>query len=132
MNIQTNKYAAVLIELNTTNKDTERAEIVKAVPGAAGVAETVGAYKGQENRSWLVLLKLNHEAEQIQRLIELARVYRQESILVVDEDRKASLVYMEDERQVDLGTLVAVDEKTAKMQDAWTYAPHNSTYYIAK
>lgn len=62
----------------------------------------------------------------------LAKQFNQESILVSDDLRKSKLVYMYDNKEVDLGKFQAVSQEEAENSPAYTYDPIQDLYFICK
>ena len=81
-------------------------------------------YKGIAENSYIV------DMAHIDLVIDLAIDHKQESILLLDEDRNAKLVYLADMSEESLGQLVAVSETEALNQLAYTYNPETKQHYI--
>lgn len=82
-----------------------------------------GSYKGVAEVSFLV----DASEDIINDLLEIARFQRQDSILVVNEDQKATLIYNNGQTQL-IGTMTQVD--SIKGLDAWTLV--NNMYFSVK
>ena len=89
-----------------------------------------GCYKGKTEVSFYV------EIETVQdfNLIEnIAHYYKQESILFVNDDRQAYLVYLDDtSNPVYIGNFKQVSKSEALQHDAYTYDYKNNGYYICE
>ena len=83
-----------------------------------------GSYGNVHESSLLV------DAQHENRVIEIAKVFQQESILFVDKTRRAFLVYLADNKTVQLkGRLQCVDRDVAIKQDSFSRNVVNNKYY---
>jgi hypothetical protein len=131
MNHMGNNKALVLFALNTNDQARELKLIRELFPMNA-VAPIKGAYQGTEEDSWMLELTENRESAEIEKILGLAGRFNQHGIMVVDENRAAQLIFVSSRLTQDLGRLHGVAESEARTKDAWTYAPHNGTYYITE
>jgi len=90
--------------------------------------EVVGVYKGEEERSFLVVLPYN---DYLNTMIDLGKVLKQECILYSSAMRESELIYQDGKREY-IGQLVPVYKEEAMKQDCYTYAPDLNKYYITK
>lgn len=102
-----------------------------AVLEAAGITGTMfkelkGSYKGQTEASYIV------DASLLDNVLGLAKAHRQESILILDQDRNASLYYVKSGLNTPIGRLVPASEAVALSKEAWSYRPDLNTYYIVE
>lgn len=88
--------------------------------------ELDGSYKGQTEKSYIV------DAEHLETVMQLARMHNQESILLLDQDRNASLYYIKSGLNTPIGRLVPTSEAVALSKDAWSYRPDLNTFYIVE
>lgn len=84
-----------------------------------------GCYKGTKERAWLVFLDDDPQGAKFDHLVKLARRYGQESILHVDGNRLARLVYVgndSDRRtwEEDIGKWTQVAYEYARVCDAYS------------
>lgn len=86
-----------------------------------------GVYKGKEENSWLICIT---GQEQRRKLVDLAREYKQESILFSGIDRTCTLHYIEDGREEILGVLTETPEHHAKQQQSYTFDPQSGKYWV--
>lgn len=89
-----------------------------------------GCYEGTIENSYMV------SAKYLEVVKGYAKLFNQESILVLDHERQASLVYTDGtlvnfKDYVKLGTFKPVSESMAKANIAWTYSPKLNQYYMA-
>lgn len=63
---------------------------------------------------------------------DLARNYEQESVLNIDKNRKASLIFVNGGTSVSIGTFQQVSEYEAKQSGNYTYDPINKGYWVCK
>lgn len=93
--------------------------------------ELKASYKGVKETCFLIDLGMSENIpSNIAYLKSIASSYEQESILILDEHRNASLVYCQGNRVESIGKFKAVSKKDAITQDGWTYDPYNDQYYI--
>jgi hypothetical protein len=85
-----------------------------------------GMYAGVAERSFMVAVPRDEELKVV---IGLARVASQESILVLDEDRQARLVYMDGRPDVPLGIMREVSRARAIAAGAYTRV--GGVYFLA-
>lgn len=92
-----------------------------------GVKQVLGCYKGEREISFLILGIDESEA------LALARAYGQESVLHVDANRAASLVYSHADRaRLPLGRFQAVPADQVADLDAYTIDPQTGLVWCAK
>lgn len=83
-----------------------------------------GMYKGIAEDSYII------DMAHIDLIIDLAIEHKQESIMVLDEDRNAKLVYLANMSEESLGQLVEVSASEASNQLAYTYNPETNQFFI--
>lgn len=120
------KKPMMILALNLKNQEIETDALINA---GLAFKDLTGSYKGVKERSYLVL---THNNTAYQAALNLARRCEQESVLLLDEERNAKLMYLNDMYQIDIGVLTPVSKDEALEQDAWTYAPDLNQYYICK
>ncbi len=86
----------------------------------------VGRYKGVDEASWLVLIDDNQDLERLK--VQL-KAHGQESYLWVNEDRQATLVYLDDASRIELGKFSAIEPNEALKHDNFTVDPATGVYY---
>jgi hypothetical protein len=86
-----------------------------------------GCYKGTTEKSYILEVG-NKTLEQI---LEFSKVHNQESILYLDNQRIATLVYSMD-NMVNLGRFKGVSKGHALSKDAYTYSEELNQYYIVE
>lgn len=109
---------------------TERTATLAHQLRASGFAvdSVRGCYMGQTEPALIAIPFDRSCADSERAVLRFARLYGQESILAVDANRAATLVFCADEtRRVPLGQFYAVDECVARTRDAWT--ERNGQYY---
>lgn len=87
--------------------------------------EIIGSYKGTKEPSFCV----NDNPENREIVLGLAKRHCQESILLIDSNLNASLLYTKDNSQEKLGKFIAVNETEAKKQDSWTLDPERNQFW---
>ncbi len=97
-----------------------------------GVAYTTltGRYKGKDERSYLISREQYDVIEYD--LLALLREYDQESILYVDERRRAYLHYLDTDLQQPIGTFMRAHPVVALQKDSYTFVPSTGAYYIVR
>lgn len=126
-------YITVIISGNDNRTGQDRTQmllgdVTLSIPTAIVIPST-GSYKGQQERSAIVLV---NDWNQVQTLKSLAAEYNQESILIQHTDRTVELQYTDgSNRKVLLpGSLVQIGPNQALQQEAYTYVPSINKYYI--
>ena len=122
------KSAFVLIALNN-DTIAEDKTILRSLGLDFKLVE--GVYNGVAENSYRVKFS---NVEQLADLARIAKTHDQESILIVDQERNAKLVYLDgrvDDR-VELGTFQNVSELEAKQATSYTYEVDKGYYYLAK
>lgn len=94
------------------------------------VAQVNGCYKGEKEAAILVVDDRPYNAICETDVLRLARAYGQESVLAVDANGRARLIYCDDGSFETIGTWRGTNEKIAKSRDAWT--ERAGQYYIVQ
>ncbi len=112
------------------NEKVYRSSLLARTLRRQGFATAVceGAYKGVKERSILVIDERPSTDECYDAVIRLANLYNQESVLAVDSNRNAHLVFCDGRPPVQLGQFMCVSEEEAKSQDAYT--SRGGRYYV--
>ena len=93
----------------------------------ASYKHLVGSYKGIREASFLIEVNDNFNLFDAE---ALGCRFGQESVLVLDEDRNASLVTLNIKLDtVKIGKLKAITNKEAIKLEAWSYCPLNNQFY---
>lgn len=85
----------------------------------------LGSYKGILETSFVANADTDDKLDAV---IQLAKQYNQESVLIIDEQRRASLFFIKTGQYEPIGDFRAVDAETAKSLDNWTL---DGTQYYA-
>lgn len=95
--------------------------------------ETWGFYKGQPELSIVVTVS-NYEKYNawFDLILDIAKQFKQESILLVDSDDNADLYYVDTGMTKPLGVFQEASAVEAKKQDAYTFEPVSSRFFIVK
>ena len=95
------------------------------------IIKVQGKYQGVKEISFLVELDekdyVNY-GTQINTVFNLARKYKQDSILMINDDYTAYLLYINSTRKESIGYFIEVDKDTALLKDA--YSKINGKYFI--
>ena len=87
----------------------------------------MGCYKGEKE------LSIRVESLSYGYILELAHEYCQESILVVDDENRAYLIYLADMKKVMIGKFVEVDtSEYIEGLENWTYDQVENKYYTVR
>lgn len=121
------KKAFTVIALNT--ESSEKDQQILDFNGFINYKQVNGVYKGQTELSYVISTPT---PETLQNVYNLAKQYSQESILFVDADRNAELVYINTGKRVALGGFKCVNRTEAYQNDAFTHDPSTDYYYLAK
>jgi hypothetical protein len=119
---------AIILEINgpTIEYDIERLSLWGLKP----TVQLLGSYKGKKNPSYLIEIESKQE---LRRVLDCAKEANQESVLFLDQDRNATLMFIDMfVGDIELGRLVAVSEEEAKKEENWTFNPVTGVYYITK
>jgi hypothetical protein len=133
MNTQVPFYivSAELAELDETCNNARSATLAAQLRKLGyAIADVTGCYKGRTERAFLVLddrpnLEWCHAD-----VLRLARTYCQESILAVDANRRARLIWCKTGFFESIGNWKGASESNAKARDAWTARAGH--YYIVE
>ena len=87
-----------------------------------------GVYKGQKENAYIIPIYQTN----INKLYDIARKHRQESILYIDNTNNAELLYCDESKKIKLGNFVEVPKAEAEKQDCYTHMPLTDKYYITK
>lgn len=126
MLLETNqtKPSFIIMALNTDKDST----ILKA-HGIVRFKAVQGSYKGELETSYVIPFTT---LETYQKALFLAKQYNQESILVVDINRDAELIYIDNSKTDKLGKFQCVSKYEALAQDSWTKDVEKEYYYVIK
>lgn len=89
-----------------------------------------GKYAGLLEQSFVVKID-DQKKEDL--LFSIAQEFEQDSVLVLDSDRNAHLVYLQPKdqgRAENIGVFTAVSKEIAEQNQAYTYDPLTDTYFI--
>ena len=116
-----NYTPVVIFALNLIEPSQERllleAKDIKYIP-------CLGSYRGQQENSYVINYKY------FDKIAPLLYSCNQESVMILDNQRNASLVYLKDKKVEYLGRWFEVSEKMAKAEDAWTQDLNTNRFYI--
>lgn len=124
------KPHVIIIALNSGYDLHAETRMIKEYSGLDSKPLT-GSYKGQCEYSHAVVLNKPLIDEKV--LLDLARDWKQESVLLLDKDRRAELIFLDKNVQrLPVGRFTAVYDLEALKHDSWTYDPMYNQYYICK
>lgn len=112
------------------HENAQRSEALSAWLDAKGYPHkpVIGSYKGSQEVSVVIPVQsLEHETE----LYRLARAYGQESVLHVDANRYATLVYVKSSKLEGLGMFRLVSKDEATKRESFTHDIIEDHYYVA-
>lgn len=101
-------------ELNVRRTDHLKTTLDELLPDYTPV---IGSYKGKTEKSFLVRI---HDEDEYEQARYIAKEASQESILLVDDDLVAHLVYLDSGDIVPVGIWTLVSFETPPDLDAWT------------
>lgn len=110
-----------ILELNTRQTQAKESQYLKDI-GIRSVP-VKGCYKGERNDAHVVVGSHDY-------IMFIARMFKQESVLAVDEHNGARLFYLDSDEIKFIGIFEKVDESEALSQDAWTLI--DKEYFICK
>lgn len=110
------------------NENRQRhAAYTTALPTAGiGFKSLLGCYKGDCEESFLVLDTPENRAF----VLDVARRHNQQSILFVDENCLAELLYLNINTRQPAGKFIAASKSHALQQGNWTFNPETEIFYI--
>jgi hypothetical protein len=108
---------------NTSKENEQSTSHTKKILEKSGIPYKIldGVYKGVSETSFLVNAKYENQ------VMELAKAAKQESVLFVDINRNAYLIYLDNNKTEKLGILTRVSEDKALTLDA--YSKDGDIYY---
>jgi len=122
-----NKPRIVFFSIQTpTTNNSDYIGYVESIISKYGFKEVLGSYKGVLEKSYMVIAKEDKALEQV---MGLAEQFNQESVLIVDENRKATLKFVDGGEldKTELGNFVSISALEAQNLENWTLAGTN--YY---
>lgn len=119
-----NNTPFVILALNLNDRGRECTIMHELFDGR--FKELEGCYKGVVENSYLVTVPewTIDGLQRLDKVIDLARQFNQESILLVSQKREASLLYLHDnqpEKLVKIGDFEAITQWEARELDSWTF-----------
>jgi hypothetical protein len=114
----------IILALNSGSKVSD-IEALKS-KGLDVFIHCIGSYKGVTEDSYIIPMSEHRRA------LELAREFKQESVLLRYADGEVFLYYLEDGDLSILGRLEPVSGSEARESKGFTYRPDIDTYYVAK
>ena len=118
-------------DIHNVNENAYRTGMLARQLRKAGLATAVcqGVYKGRAEKSILVIDETPHVDDCFNIVLRLAATYAQETVLAVDANRNANLVFTDGERGSQwIGRFISVTEKVAKA--AGDYTERAGRYYV--
>lgn len=92
-----------------------------------------GCYAGNVETSFLVKIANDNKLEQLDLVKRIAKLYNQESILLLSPfDRHATLHFIKTEQVLSLGKFTEVDRFEALNNKAWTRDLQTDSFYITR
>ena len=124
----TKKCVIISAELTKTPEtNVHNSEVLETLIVKHGLSykHMVGCYKGQREASFLV-----EYDTQLPLLLDWAKRFNQESVLLLDEDRNARLSYISNSRKdMNIGKLKPVSKQEVLKLEAWSYCTLNHQFY---
>ena len=126
---QPNLVPIVILEVNSPSIAQDKAIISEFLGYEYNRSEMIGSYKGVQNPSYIIELTDKTLGE----VLAFATNNNQESILHLDNERRASLLFaVPVESDIQLGMFKAVPKSIALQSDNWTMNPTINQYYITQ
>lgn len=88
----------------------------------------IGMYKGESEKS-IVVAYNDYNYDQV---ISFARLFNQESILMISDKSDAHLLFIESMSTMPIGKVKETSEESAMNKDAYTYLPMTKQYFVAE
>lgn len=131
MNVQ-NKYSIMIFSAfeseNSNEKNIDNTAIVESylVEEKVPFKKIMGCYKGSNELAFIVPLSYYKQ------LLPTINKYNQESVLIINADRKATLFYLKSGKNEQLGDFVNVSMEEAIDRESYAYDFANRNYYVTK
>ena len=132
---QPNLVPIIILKVNSPSIAQDKAIISKFLGYEYTSTAMIGSYKGEQNPSYIIELK----DKTLNEVLVFAGNMNQESILYLDNERRASLVFTaslsvfpDASAHVPLGMFKAVHKDIALKSDNWTLNPNTNQYYITQ
>ena len=126
--MRNNNLAPIVILALNLDSEAQEQQAISTFLGASYKRIALdGCYKGEVERSYII----ETTSKTLEEILAFSKQFNQESILYLDNQRLATLVYDMD-NMVKLGKFKGVSESHAKSNDAYTYSHEQDTYYIAE
>lgn len=110
-------------DIHSTNENAYRTGMLNRQLRKLGfaVAKCRGVCKGRAEASVLVIDETPHNDDCFNAVLRLARTYAQKTVLAVDANRNANLVYTDETRGSEwIGRFIPVTKEVAEAQDSYT------------
>lgn len=92
--------------------------------------KVVGSYEGSQEISFLIDVDAN--TNDVGLLINMGERLEQDSVLLIDDQNQATLVFCKDKSELNLGTMIEVSEQVAKNQSNFTWDKELNKYYVTR
>ncbi len=119
-------------DIHSTNENAYRHSMLKRQLQRAGLATAVcqGVYKGRAEKSILVIDENPSVDDCFNAVLRLAQTYAQQTVLAVDANRNANLVFTDERRGSQwIGRFIGVTEDVAKAGD---YTERAGKFYVCR
>ena len=115
----------VILALNTQSMLEE-----EKIMDATGLeyVQCMGSYRGIGERSYMVNIRYMTTGQDLRIVHQLAKLYNQESILIIDSLGKATLRYMADKPDEYVGTFIKVSRDLQPELDNYTLTRYGELY----
>lgn len=87
-----------------------------------------GVYKGSKERSFAVEVS----PKEVQSILDLAKSFTQESVLIVDEKNAASLLFIETKVKSKLGKFKIASKEVAEKMENYSYDSSTGKYFVVQ
>jgi hypothetical protein len=107
-------------------------EVLRRHFGEQEYPALVGHYKGVQENSYIVELRKTLTGKiTLGDVVDLAKKWNQESVLLLDNQRGAHLIYTDDRPDDYLGAWRELPKTQAIKHDSYTYDPRVNKYFVA-
>jgi len=128
--MQAQKHPCFIFAVNHSTQEQDLKYIQSMLPEGVKVIECLGSWKGEQEYSYIV------SAAHVLPVFLMAKERNQESVLYLDNERSATLVYgfQDDQELVEepVGTLREVSEQEAMKHDGWTKRIDSGQYFVVE
>ena len=120
-----------ILAVNQPNENADKAFLAEHGIHVSNPA-CIGAYKGKLELAYLIPCDQDTRAEVEASVLQAAKAANQESVLFLDSEREAYLIFVDNRDTGHIGTWSGIDSAEAASLDAWTLNRETGQYYTVR